>query len=62
LLAPLVTAFDAILGAVSGIVGRLMFCQKCFLIVVEVMLVTGFTSTHFMKYSTATMAKVVALH
>jgi hypothetical protein len=32
--------------------------QMNFLIVAEVMLVKGFASTHFMKYSTATMAKV----
>jgi hypothetical protein len=29
-----------------------------FLMVVEVMLVTGLTSTHFVKYSTATMVMV----
>jgi hypothetical protein len=32
--------------------------QMNFLIVAEVMLVKGFASTHFMKYSTATMVKV----
>jgi hypothetical protein len=31
---------------------------KFFLMVAEVMLVTGFASTHFMKYSNATMAKL----
>jgi hypothetical protein len=36
----------------------MIFCQKNFLMVVELTLVTGFTSTHFVKYSTGTMAKV----
>jgi hypothetical protein len=33
-----------------------MFCQKNFRIVAEVMLSSGFASTHLEKYSTATMA------
>jgi negative regulator of genetic competence, sporulation and motility len=32
--------------------------EEFFFIVVEVMLVTHFASTHFVKYSTAIMAKV----
>jgi hypothetical protein len=32
--------------------------KKNFLIVVELMLVTGFASIHLVKYSTATMVKV----
>jgi hypothetical protein len=35
-----------------------MFCQKNFYIVAEVMLNSGFASTHLEKYSTATMAWV----
>jgi hypothetical protein len=33
-----------------------MFCQKNFCIVAEVMLNSGFASTHLEKYSTATTA------
>jgi hypothetical protein len=36
----------------------MMFFQKIFLMVVEHTLVTGFASIHFVKYCTATMAKV----
>jgi hypothetical protein len=35
-----------------------MFCQKNFCIVAEVMLNSGFASTHLEKYSTATTAWV----
>jgi hypothetical protein len=35
-----------------------MFCHKNFLIEVELTLVSGFASIHFVKYSTTTTAKV----
>jgi hypothetical protein len=37
---------------------QMMFYQKNFFIVVELIFVTGFSSIHFVKYSTAMMAKV----
>jgi hypothetical protein len=37
---------------------QIMFFQKNLLIVAELMFVTGFASTHFMKYSSATMAEM----
>jgi hypothetical protein len=36
----------------------MIFCQKNFLIDGELMFVIGFASTHLVKYSTATIAKV----
>ena len=35
---------------------QMMFCQKNFLIVSDVMLMSGLASIHFVKYSTATAA------
>jgi hypothetical protein len=37
---------------------QMIFCQKNFLLVAKLMFVTGFASTHFVKYSTTTIAKV----
>jgi hypothetical protein len=37
---------------------QIMFCQKNFLIVAELTFVSGFTSIHFVKYSTMITVKV----